>query len=59
MKTDADKKLDEAREHVQKAIEAMSVVITDQYKLAEFRDSFRLKLRRALASLLDVREEIQ
>lgn len=59
MKTDADKKLDEAREHVQKAVECVAEIVTDRDKLAEFRDTFSLKLRGALATLLEVRENIQ
>lgn len=59
MKTDADKKLDEARDHVQKAVECIAEIVTDKRQLDEFKDSFRLKLRGALAALLDVRENIQ
>ena len=57
VRTAADEKIDEAKDHIQKAIECLSeVVINRCYGTSEYSEDYLNKLRKRFIGLLDLRE---
>lgn len=57
VRTTADEKIDEAKNHIQQAIECLSKVIVDGcWGTSEYQAKYLNKLRRQLIMLLDVRD---
>jgi hypothetical protein len=55
--TDADKKIDLAKEHIQKSIECLSeIVINKCWGYDEFIDSYKAKLKQNLSELIEIRD---
>lgn len=59
VRTTADEKIDEAKDHIQEAIECISeVVINRCWGASEYTVEYRNKLRTQLVSLLDTRDSL-
>ena len=57
--TTADEKRDDAKENIGSAIRNLSgIVIEECYGYEDFSDAYRLKLRKALHDLIEVRETL-
>lgn len=58
VRTTADEKIDEAKEHVQEALECLlEVVVNNPWGTSEYSQDYLQKLRRQLNTLLDVRDD--
>ena len=57
VRTAADEKIDEAKDHVQQALECLTGVVIDTcYGTSEYSARYLNKLRRVLVRLLDIRD---
>jgi hypothetical protein len=57
VRTTADEKIDEAKDHIQEAIECLVTVVVDVcYGTTEYSVKHRNKLREVFVRLLDIRE---
>jgi GTPase len=59
-RTTADNMIEEAREHVGRAIEALQVPVIDQcWGWDQFNDEYQQKIQQALNALLKVRRDLK
>ena len=60
VRTTADEKIEEAREHVGRAIEALQAPVIDQcWGWDDFNDEYQQKIQQALNTLLMIRQDLK
>lgn len=60
VRTEADEKLDETRDHLNHAIESLSEIVVDRcWGWDQFNDEYQEKLQQTLNALLKIRQDLK